>query len=60
MKRNFSKPGSREKIDKIEKKATMPDVSRKEKSIKRKLSIYDEFDDDEMDDIDQKLLRYKR
>lgn len=60
MKRNFSRPGSREKIDKIEKKATLPDASRKEKNSKRRLSIYDDFDDDEMDEMDQKLFKFKK
>jgi hypothetical protein len=60
MKRNFSKPGSRDKIDKIEKKATMPELLRKEKISKRRLSIYDDFDDDEMDTPELKTFRFKK
>jgi len=50
MKRSFSKPGQREKTDKTEKKVSLPAVSRKEKSSKRRLSIYDEFEEDEWDE----------
>lgn len=57
MKRNFSKTSTREKVDKIEKKATSPLGSRKEMNAKKRLSIYDDFDDDEMDDYDLKPLK---
>jgi hypothetical protein len=57
MKRNFSKSGNREKIDKVERKASISGASLKEKSTKRRLSIYDEFDEDEMDEFDPKTIR---
>jgi hypothetical protein len=60
MKRNFSKPGSRDKIDKVEKKANLPEALRKEKISKRRLSIYDDFDDDEMDIPELKSFRFKK
>jgi hypothetical protein len=60
MKRNFSKTGSRDKIDKIEKKATMTEPLRKEKISKRRLSIYDDFDDDEMEAPELKSFRFKK
>ena len=63
MKRNFSKSSNRERVDKVEKKASIPGASMKEKSSKRRLSIYDDFDDEEMDDLDPKIaknMRFKR
>ena len=57
MKRNFSKTSNREKIDKVEKKASFTAASRKEKSSKRRLSIYDEFDEEELDDFDTKFQK---
>jgi len=60
MKRNFSKSVSREKIDKVDRKATVSGGSLKEKSTKRRLSIYDDFDDDEMDEFDPKSNRNQR
>lgn len=60
MKRNFFKPSYREKIDKVEKMASIPTASMKEKSLKRKLSIYDEFDDQEMDDFDPKFQKHMK
>jgi hypothetical protein len=60
MKRNFSKTSNREKIDKVEKMASFTAASRKEKSSKRRLSIYDEFDDEEMDDFDTKLEKHMK
>ncbi|HNX79978.1 MAG TPA: hypothetical protein PKJ24_08840 [Prolixibacteraceae bacterium] len=60
MKRNFSKSVSREKIDKVDRKATVSGGSLKEKSTKRRLSIYDDFDDDEMDEFDPKSNRNQK
>jgi hypothetical protein len=57
MKRNFSKPSNRDRVDKIEKKASIPGAANKEKSSKRKLSIYDDFEDDEMDESNQKYVK---
>ena len=57
MKRNFSKTSNREKIDKVEKKSSFTPASRKEKSSKRRLSIYDEFDDEEIEDLEPKFTR---
>ena len=57
MKRNFSKSSNREKVDKIEKKATLANVAVKDKNAKRRLSIYDDFEDEEMDDIDPKFIK---
>jgi len=57
MKRNFFKSSYREKVDKLDKKATIPVASAKEKSSKRKLSIYDDFEDEELDDADPKFLK---
>jgi hypothetical protein len=57
MKRNFLKSGNRERVDKIEKKASVPAASVKEKSSKRKLSIYDDFEEDEMDESDPKYVK---
>ena len=60
MKRNFSKSVNREKIDKVDRKATVSGGSLKEKSTKRRLSIYDDFDDDEMDEFDPKSNRNQK
>jgi len=57
MKRNFSKSSNRERVDKVEKKASIPGASMKEKSSKRRLSIYDDFEDEEMDDLDPKIIK---
>lgn len=58
MKRDFSRQGHRERIDKVEKKAAHSGAVKKEKSTKRRLSIYDDFDDDEdMEDFDPKSFR---
>lgn len=57
MKRHFSKTSYREKVDKVEKKATIPVASRKELSSKRRLSIYDEFDEEEVDELIPKFAR---
>jgi hypothetical protein len=57
MKRDFSKNGHRENIDKVDKKATVSGAVKKEKSSKRRLSIYDDFDDEEMDDFDMKAFK---
>jgi hypothetical protein len=57
MKQNFSKSSSRERVDKVEKKASIPGASMKEKSSKRRLSIYDDFEDEEMDDFDPKFIK---
>ncbi len=58
MKRNFSKHSHREKVDKVEKKAGIPGGSQKEKGSKRRLSLYDEFEEEELDELDPKLIRY--
>lgn len=60
MKRNFSKSVSREKVDKVDRKATVSGGSLKEKSTKKRLSIYDDFDDDEMDEFDPKSNRNQK
>lgn len=60
MKRNFSKSVSREKVDKVDRKATVSGGSLKEKSTKRRLSIYDDFDEDEMDEFDPKSNRNQK
>jgi hypothetical protein len=57
MKRDFSKQGHRERIDKVERRATHPGAVKKEKSTKRRLSIYDEFDEDDMEDFDPRSLK---
>jgi len=57
MKKSFSKSSYREKVDRLEKKASIPGASLKEKSSKRKLSIYDDFEDEELDDFDPKILK---
>jgi hypothetical protein len=57
MKRNFSKAGSRDKLDKVERKASITGSSLKEKSEKRRLSIYDDFEEEEMDDFDPKFMK---
>jgi hypothetical protein len=57
MKRNFSKSSYREKIDKVERKASIAGTSSNEKSSKRRLSIYDDFQDDEMDEFDPKFIK---
>ena len=59
MKRDFSKHGHRERIDKVDRKSAFSGAVIKEKSTKRKLSIYDEFDEDEgnLDDFDYKSFK---
>ncbi|GAP69409.1 hypothetical protein BA6E_11124 [Bacteroidales bacterium 6E] len=57
MKRDFSKQGHREKIDKVERRAAHSGAVKKEKSTKRRLSIYDEFDEDDMEDFDPRVLK---
>jgi hypothetical protein len=57
MKRNFSKSSNRDKIDKVERKASIAGTSTNEKSSKRRLSIYDDFQDDEMDEFDPKFVK---
>jgi len=57
MKRNFSKSGGRDKIDKVDRKASISGISSKENSSKRRLSIYDDFEEDEMDEFDPKFIR---
>jgi hypothetical protein len=44
-------------MDKIDRKASIAGVSMKEKSSKRRLSIYDDFEDEEMDELDPKLMK---
>ncbi len=58
MKRNFSKDIHREKVDKVEKKASIPGGLQKEKSSKRRLSIYDEFEEKEVEELDPRLIRH--
>ncbi len=60
MKHNFSKSGSREKIDKIERKASVSGVSQKERSSKKRLSIYDDFEEEELDDMDSRNLKHQK
>jgi hypothetical protein len=61
MKRDFSRQGHRERIDKVEKKAAHSGAVKKEKSTKRRLSIYDDFEDDEdMEDFDPSSFRESR
>ncbi|MCL1821254.1 MAG: hypothetical protein FWG22_00355 [Prolixibacteraceae bacterium] len=58
MKRDFSKPVHHEKADKIEKRIAAPGPAKKEKSSKRKLSIYDDFnDEDNLDTWDSKSAK---
>jgi len=57
MKRDFSKHGHRERIDKVDKKSAFSGAVIKEKSTKRKLSIYDEFDEEDLDDFDYKSFK---
>ena len=45
-------------MDKVEKKAGIPGGSQKEKGSKRRLSLYDEFEEEELDELDPKLIRY--
>lgn len=56
MKRDFSRHGHHEKMDKVDKKAFSGAV-KKEKSSKRRLSIYDDFDEEDMDDFDYKSFK---
>lgn len=58
MKRNFSKNSHRDKVDKVEKKASIPGGLQKEKSSKRRPSIFDEFEEEELEVLDPKLIRY--
>lgn len=60
MKHNFSKSGSREKIDKIERKASVSGASQKERSSKKRLSIYEDFEEEELDDIDSRSLKHQK
>lgn len=57
MKRDFSKHGHRERIDKVDKKSAISGAVIKEKSTKRRLSIYDDFDEEDMDDFDFKSFK---
>jgi hypothetical protein len=57
MKRNFSKTSNRDKIDKLEKKASIAGALTKEKGTKKRFSIYDDFEDEEVDDLDPKFLK---
>lgn len=57
MKRNFSKTSNRDKVDKVERKASISGPSMKEKSTKRRLSIYDDFEEDEMDESEPRFVR---
>lgn len=57
MKRDFSRQGHRERIDKVEKKAAHSGAVKKEKSTKRRLSIYDDFDDEDTEDFDPRSFR---
>jgi len=56
MRRNFSKTGHREKVDKVEKKASIPDASLKDKSSKKMRSMVDDLEE-EYEELDPKLLR---
>ena len=57
MKRNFSKSSNRDKIDKVERKASISGPSMNETYSKRRLSIYDDFEDDEIDEFDPKYVK---
>ncbi len=57
MKRDFSKHGHHEKVDKVDKKAAYSGAVKKEKGTKKRLSIYDDFDDEDMDDFDYKSFK---
>jgi hypothetical protein len=57
MKRDFSKHGHRERIDKVDKKSAFSGAVVKEKSTKRRLSIYDDFDEEDLDDFDFKSFK---
>ena len=54
MKRDLSKNGHHDRIDKVEKKASFPGAVKKEKSAKRRLSIYDDFYEEGLDEINTK------
>jgi hypothetical protein len=60
MKRDFSKHGHSDRLDKVDKKATLPGAVKKEKGSKRRLSIYDDFDEEDMDDFDPKTFKPSR
>jgi len=60
MKRDFSNHGYRERIDKVDKKSTLPGAVKKEKSTKRRLSIYDDFDEEDLDDFDMKSFKHSK
>ncbi|MFZ5430287.1 MAG: hypothetical protein ACOZDD_08650 [Bacteroidota bacterium] len=60
MKRDFSKHGHRDKLDKVDKKAALPGAVKKEKGSKRRLSIYDDFDEEDMDDFDPRSIKPSR
>jgi len=47
MKRDFSKRSIKDFADKVDRKASMSGSSKKETSSKKRLSIYDDFDDEE-------------
>lgn len=57
MKRDFSKPV----VDRIEKKPAASGPVKKEKSSKRRLSIYDDFDDeDDYDMFGSKSFKHQK
>jgi hypothetical protein len=60
MKRDISKHGHRERVDKVEKKAVHTGTIKKDKISKRRLSIYDEFSEDDTDDFDPKSIKNTR
>lgn len=57
MKRDFTKHGHRERIDKVDKKSAFSGVVTKEKSAKKRLSIYDDFEEEDLDDFDNKSFK---
>lgn len=57
MKRDFSKHGHRERIDKVDKKSSFSGAVIKEKTTKKRLSIYDDFDEEDLDDFDYKSFK---
>ena len=52
MKRDLSRHGHRDRLDKVDKKAALSGALKKEKSSKKRLSIYDDFDEEDTDDFD--------
>lgn len=60
MKRDLSRHGHRDRLDKVDKKAALSGALKKEKSSKKRLSIYDDFEEEDVDDFDLKSLKSAR